>query len=82
MAYFLGAGWTDPAQAEARMAWVDAAMTALAAQSSRVTYVNYLSDDRPEAIEAAYGPNYARLRTIKRRYDPDNVFRHNRNIRP
>jgi len=64
------------------MAWVDSAMAAMAPWSSSATCVNYLSDDRQAAVEAAYGPNYARLRAIKRRYDPDNVFRRNRNIRP
>jgi hypothetical protein len=82
LAYFLGAGWMDPTGGKEQMAWVDSAMSALAESSSGSTYVNYLSDDRSAAVEAAYGPNYARLRAIKRRYDPDNVFRRNRNIRP
>jgi FAD/FMN-containing dehydrogenase len=82
MAYFLGAGWMDASGGGKEMAWVDSAMAAMAPWSSSATYVNYLSDDRPAAVEAAYGSNYERLRAIKRRYDPDNVFRHNRNIRP
>jgi FAD/FMN-containing dehydrogenase len=46
-------------------------------------WLNYLGDDQPEdAIRAAYGPNYERLREVKRRYDPDNVFHLNHNIAP
>ena len=46
-------------------------------------YVNYLGDDEtgdPTAV--AYGANYARLRELKARYDPDNVFHVNVNVRP
>ena len=45
--------------------------------SQRATgrWLNYLGDEQAhDAIQAAYGPNYRRLRDIKRRYDPDNVF--------
>ncbi|MBL0291495.1 MAG: FAD-binding oxidoreductase [Betaproteobacteria bacterium] len=45
-------------------------------------YVNFLTDDEPERIRAAYGPEYARLVAAKDKYDPDNLFRMNQNIRP
>jgi FAD/FMN-containing dehydrogenase len=38
--------------------------------------------DEPERIKAAYGPNYDRLVEIKRKYDPNNMFSLNQNIRP
>ena len=46
-------------------------------------WLNYLADDQADdAVRAAYGPNYDRLREVKRRYDPDNVFHLNHNIAP
>jgi FAD/FMN-containing dehydrogenase len=47
------------------------------------TYINFQGPDESAArVRATYGANYPRLLEIKRRYDPDNVFRSNRNIRP
>jgi Berberine and berberine like. len=44
--------------------------------------VNFLTDDESDRIKAAYGPNYQRLAEIKKKYDPQNLFRINQNIRP
>jgi FAD/FMN-containing dehydrogenase len=43
--------------------------------------VNFMPDDEKGRVEKAYGRNYRRLAEIKRRYDPDNLFRMNQNIR-
>jgi FAD/FMN-containing dehydrogenase len=45
-------------------------------------YVNYLGGEGEQRVRQAYGPNLNRLAEIKRRYDPDNFFRINQNIRP
>ena len=46
-------------------------------------YVNYLGDDETgEPVAAAYGSNYRRLQNLKAKYDPENFFRMNQNIRP
>ena len=46
-------------------------------------YVNYLGDDESgNSVAAAYGPNYRRLQELKAKYDPQNFFHVNQNIRP
>jgi FAD/FMN-containing dehydrogenase len=75
--------WTDPADTEANIAWTKETHAALKPELSERRWLNYLGDDQAEdAIRGAYGPNYDRLREVKRRYDPDNVFHLNHNIAP
>lgn len=45
-------------------------------------YVNFLSHDGDGRVRAAFGDNYDRLAELKRRYDPENVFRVSQNIEP
>ena len=75
--------WLDPADTEANTAWTRETHAAFAPHLAARRWLNYLGDDQgDEAIRGAYGPNYDRLVEIKRRYDPENVFRHNHNIAP
>ena len=75
--------WTDPADTEANIAWSRQTFAAVRPHLGTGRWLNYLGDDQAEdAIRAAYGPNYDRLREVKRRYDPDNVFHLNHNIAP
>jgi FAD/FMN-containing dehydrogenase len=62
--------------------WVRAFAAALH-QGDDAAYVNFLGDEGPERIRAAYpGGTWDRLRTIKARYDPTNLFHLNQNIPP
>jgi hypothetical protein len=71
----------DPADVPLHEEWVVGLAAAL--QDGPGAYVNFLNDDGAERIQEAYpGPTYERLRQVKRRYDPDNLFRLNSNIRP
>jgi len=75
--------WTDAAHTDANIAWSRDTFAALKPHFGRGRWLNYLGDDQgDDAIRAAYGPNYDRLREIKRRYDPDNVFHLNHNVAP
>ena len=74
--------WTDPAETDANIAWTRETFAALRPHFAAGRWLNYLGDDQADdAVRAAYGPNYERLREVKRRYDADNVFHLNHNIR-
>ena len=63
-------------------AWVEGTVAALR-QDDAGAYVNFLADEGEERVRAAYpGATWERLRAIKRRYDPGNLFRLNQNIPP
>jgi len=64
------------------ISWAKALFSAAAPYSSGTAYINFMPHDEPERVEAAYGANYRRLSDIKRRYDPENFFRVNQNVRP
>jgi FAD/FMN-containing dehydrogenase len=74
--------WTDPADAERHMAWTREFFTAMRPFTERAVYVNGLGVEGEERVREAYGANYARLATLKAKYDPTNLFRANQNIRP
>jgi FAD/FMN-containing dehydrogenase len=75
--------WTDPATTDANVAWTRETYAALEPYFAVRRWLNYLGDDESgDAVASAYGPNYARLVEVKRRYDPDNVFHVNQNIKP
>ena len=78
------ASWTDPGHDDAGIAWARETAAAIEPWSVGGGYANYMQADEPlERVRAAFGPaSFDRLRTIKSRYDPDNVLHHNQNIPP
>jgi FAD/FMN-containing dehydrogenase len=74
--------WIDPAQTDAGIAWARETFDGLEADMADRAYTNYLSADDHERVAQAYGLNLERLVELKRRYDPDNLFRLNQNIDP
>ena len=75
------AQWGDPAQAAENVAWARDCWGALQPFAGGV-YVNDLGENDEERVPAAYGANYQRLAALKKKYDPDNFFRLNPNIKP
>jgi Berberine and berberine like len=79
---FLISQWTDPAQTDAGITWARETFEALSPYMADRCYTNYLSADDYDRVRHAYGLNLERLVELKRRYDPDNLFRLNHNIDP
>jgi FAD/FMN-containing dehydrogenase len=50
--------------------------------ASAGAYVNFMTAEESDRIASAYGSNYARLVEVKRKYDPENIFHLNQNIKP
>jgi FAD/FMN-containing dehydrogenase len=78
------ASWLDPALDERYIAWARETAAAIEPWSVSGGYANYMQADEPiERVRAAFGDqSFARLRELKRRYDPDNVLHRNQNIPP
>jgi len=74
--------WLDPRDDARCLAWAREFFQAAAPHAAGGVYINFLNEDEVDRIADAYGPNYARLKAIKAKYDPDNLFRSNQNIRP
>jgi len=62
--------------------WAREFFKATAPYATGGVYVNFLTQDESERTQAAYGSNYDRLVQLKRKYDPNNLFRVNQNIKP
>ena len=71
-----------PATLPRLRAWARDYWHALLPHSAGGGYVNFMEDEGDERVQATYRQNHARLVDIKTKYDPDNVFHVNWNIRP
>lgn len=75
--------WEDPAEDEARLASARGYADRMARHLRGEAYVNSLADEGADRVRQAYGAaKYERLVVLKRKYDPDNLFHLNQNIRP
>jgi FAD/FMN-containing dehydrogenase len=74
--------WPDPAQNTANIKWVKDYYDATAPHSESGGYINFMAEDDQSRIKDNYKGNYKRLVDVKRKYDGDNVFHVNQNIKP
>jgi FAD/FMN-containing dehydrogenase len=75
--------WLDPADDDTNIAHTRSLAQAMKPWTSGRAYLNFIGDEGTDRVAAAFGPEkYARLRALKKVWDPDNLFRHNQNIPP
>ena len=74
--------WDNASDDERCIAWARAFFDAAAPFALGSVYVNFMTQEEGGRVADAYGPNYEHLVAVKHRYDPQNLFRHNQNIRP
>jgi len=74
--------WPNPADNAKNVKWVKDYYAALAPHSAAGGYVNFMAEDDQDRIRENYKGNYDRLASVKRKYDPGNLFHVNQNIKP
>jgi hypothetical protein len=72
----------DPANKNKIVDWARSYWDAVHPFSAGGAYVNFMMEEGPARVEATYSGNYAKLRQVKKKYDPTNLFRVNQNIVP
>lgn len=75
------AAWTE-GRARPHLDWVDQCWRAVQPLATAGTAINFLGVESHARVQASYGANYERLVHLKNRYDPNNLFQFNQNIRP
>jgi FAD/FMN-containing dehydrogenase len=81
--YHILSQWPDPAEEERQIAWTREFAEAMEPSSLDGVYLNFMADETGDLVQRAFGPEkYARLQELKDRYDPDNVFHLNQNVKP
>jgi FAD/FMN-containing dehydrogenase len=72
----------DPADNDRMTAWAREYWSGLHPYSAGGAYVNMMMEEGQDRVRASYGDHYDRLARIKAKYDPDNLFQVNQNIKP
>jgi FAD/FMN-containing dehydrogenase len=74
--------WETAAEDSSGVAWCRRLFDAAAPHATGGVYVNFLTEDESDRVSKAYGGNFRRMAKIKAKYDPDNLFRLNQNVKP
>ena len=76
------ANWADPSADPGNISWVRGLFKKLRPAMKPGVYVNFMSGDEQDRVPEAYHERWDRMVAVKTRYDPENFFRLNQNVRP
>ena len=74
--------WEAPAEDQAVIGWAREFFNKSKPYASGGAYINFLTEEEMDRLEFAYGATFQKLKDLKKKYDPDNFFRMNQNIKP
>ena len=74
--------WEDAKHDKEGIGWARKFFDATLKFASAGAYVNFMTEDEQDRVSKAYGTNYSKLVDIKKKYDPQNLLKHNQNIKP
>ena len=74
--------WDNSSKDKEGISWARDFFNATLKYASPGAYVNFMTEEEQDRVKNAYGKNYNRLVEIKKKYDPNNLLRHNQNIKP
>ena len=76
------ARWESATDDQRCISWAREFFDASAPYATGGVYINFMTEEEGDRVEAAYGTGYQRLVQLKEKYDPGNLFRLNQNIKP
>jgi FAD/FMN-containing dehydrogenase len=80
--HVIAALYPDPADTPKNKTWVQNYWSELHPHSAGGAYVNFMMEEGEDRVAASYRDNYERLARVKAKYDPNNLFHVNQNIKP
>lgn len=81
--FLVTSAWTDAAETDRNIRWTRDFIEAMRPFAADAAYLNYIGEEGADGLNASYGTDkLRRLADLKRKFDPENLFRMNQNIRP
>lgn len=81
--FLVTSAWTDAAETDRNIRWTRDFIDAMRPFAANAAYLNYIGEEGADGLKASYGTEkLRRLADLKRKFDPENLFRMNQNIQP